>query len=306
MKLKGKNDFSNENDDFLHQPDDTLKWRESYYFDWADISNKISGFSTIGIVPNENRSEFVFFLFFNDKREAYYREPSLKNFTDNIRIMLQEKRLSYKLIKPMKKWEINYKCPKFSFTIRFKGRFPTCYFGKDASASWHQHFETSGVISGEIKFKNNQVRKINGYGQRDKSWGYRDWHQFDRWHHANLQFKDWSCAFRKDYQKDRIDLSGNIVTKEGCNRLSEVNVEVLTNQDKYKSPLITKYQIIDVRGNRFNIKAKPIDNNTSFRFSRSFPGGYTEMFDQMVIMENIDTGEKGSGIAELLRSVKSY
>ena len=295
----------NESDDFLHQPDDALKWRESYYFDWADLNNKISGFSTIGIVPNENRREFVFFLFYDDKREAYYREPPLKDFADDIDTMLREKRLSYKLIKSMKEWEILYKCPKLSFAISFKSRFPTCYFGKDTSASWHQHFETSGIISGELKFKNGEIRKIQGYGQRDKSWGYRDWHQFDHWHHANFQFQTWSCAFRKDYQKNKIDLSGSMVTKKGCIPLSELDVEVIVDHDKFKSPLLTKYHITNVEGNSFNIEARPIDNNTSFRFAREFPGGYTEMFDQMVIMEDKDTGEIGSGIAELLRSVKS-
>ena len=296
----------NKSDDYLHQPDSSLKWRESYYFDWADLTNEISGFSTIGIVPNENRREFVFFLFYDNKREAYYREPPLQNFTEDINIMLQEKRLSYKLIKPMKEWEILYKCPKLSFVIRFESRFPTCYFGKDTSASWHQHFETSGLISGELKFKNGEIRKIQGYGQRDKSWGYRDWHQFDHWHHANFQFKKWSCAFRKDYQKNKVDLSGRMVTKKGCIALSELDVEVILDQDKFKSPLLAKYHITNGEGNSFNIEARPICRGVSgFRFAREFPGGYTEMFDQMVIMKNLDTGEIGSGIAELLRSVKS-
>jgi hypothetical protein len=57
------NKFYKEADDFLHDPDTSLKWRESYYFDWADPKNNISGYSTIGIVPNENKREFVFFCF---------------------------------------------------------------------------------------------------------------------------------------------------------------------------------------------------------------------------------------------------
>ncbi|MHA1499888.1 MAG: hypothetical protein ACTSRT_20355 [Promethearchaeota archaeon] len=37
----------NKEDELLHQPTDELKWRESYYFNWTDLTNKISGFSTI-------------------------------------------------------------------------------------------------------------------------------------------------------------------------------------------------------------------------------------------------------------------
>jgi len=300
MKLNEKIKDINEADDLLHKPDTTVKWRESYYFGWADLTNNISGFSTIGLVPNEKRRELVFLLFYDNKREVYYREPALLNLVDDINLMLKDKRLTYRLIKPFQKWEVIYKCHKFTVNIIFDSRFSTYYFGE--AASWYQHFETSTIIKGEIIFKDGRIKKIQGYGQRDKSWGFRDWHQFDRWHHANFQFKDWSCAFRKDYIKDTIDLSGYIATKEGAIPVSNVEVEIIEDADKYNTPLITNYTITDKKDHIFNITAKPIDNNTSFRFARDIEGGYTEMFDQMVTMENKDTGEIGSGISELLRT----
>lgn len=63
MNSREKINIYDEVDEYLHQPDNTIKWRESYYFSWADLENKVSGFSTIGIVPNENRREFVFSSF---------------------------------------------------------------------------------------------------------------------------------------------------------------------------------------------------------------------------------------------------
>ncbi|MHA2182725.1 MAG: hypothetical protein ACXAAH_14995, partial [Promethearchaeota archaeon] len=56
-------------DEYLHTPTKELKWRESYYFNWVDLDSEISGFSTIGIVPNENKREFVFLLFLKDRNE---------------------------------------------------------------------------------------------------------------------------------------------------------------------------------------------------------------------------------------------
>jgi len=70
----------NKEDELLHPPTYELKWRESYYFNWLDLDNKISGFSTIGIVPNENRREFVFLLFLEDRNEVYYKEPPLQEY----------------------------------------------------------------------------------------------------------------------------------------------------------------------------------------------------------------------------------
>ena len=98
-----------EADDFLHQPTNELKYREAYYWNWVDLESKISGFSTIGIVPNENRREFVFLLFLDGTREFYYKEPELELFKDDINVMLQEKKLAYKCIKPLQTWQISYK-----------------------------------------------------------------------------------------------------------------------------------------------------------------------------------------------------
>jgi hypothetical protein len=291
-------------DELLHQPTSELKWRESYYFNWADLENKISGFSTIGIVPNEKRREFVFLLFLNDRNEIYYKEPTLQIFDDNIDEMLSEKRLSYQLIKPFKLWQINYNSRKLEFNIKFDTRFPTYNFGKDSSASWHQHFEASGIIKGQVKFDDGQVLAINGYGQRDKSWGYRDWNQFDKWYAGHFQYKNWSCAFRKDYFKNRVDLSGHISNKKENIPLSTMEIETTNDTDQFQSPLTATYIFTDVKRNAHKIVPERMWKDSFIRFVRSFPGGFTELFEQMVIMKDLNTGEIGTGMMEHLRTIK--
>jgi len=292
-------------DELLHNPTDEMKWRESYYFNWVDLKNGVSGFSTIGILPNEKRREFVFLLFLEDQNEIYYKEPPLHQYEDNIEIMLKEKRLSYKLVKPFKIWEIEYNSRKLELKIIFETRFPTYHFGLDSSASWHQHFESSGTIKGTLKIKDHTPIIINGYGQRDKSWGYRDWHQFDKWYAGHFQFKDWSCAFRKDYYEDRIDLSGHISNDKGNSPLSILDIETINDDDKFQSPLTATYFIKDAKKNSYTIKAEKIKKNSFIRFARTFLGGFTELFEQMVVMKDLDTGEVGSGMMEHLRTFKS-
>ncbi len=294
----------NDSDEFLHIPTEELKWRESYYFNWVDVENKISGFSTIGIVPNENKREFVFILFLKDRNEIYYKEPSLEKYDNDINHMLREKRLIYKLITPFKKWQIEYASRKLSFNISFETRFPSYSFGKDSSASWHQHFEASGLISGSLSVNNRNILKIKGYGQRDKSWGFRDWHQFDKWYAAHFQFKEWSCAFRKDYINTRIDLSGHLSRKEGNIPLESLEIETEIDNDQFKSPLSSIYTITDKTGAIYEIRAERIKKDSFIRFVRNFPTGYTELFEQMVVMKNLDTGEVGSGMMEHLRTIK--
>jgi len=289
-------------DELLHEPRSNPNWRESYYFNWVDLENQISGFSTIGIVPNQKKREFVFFLFLKDRNEIYYKEPHLDKFSIDIDQMLKENRLEYKLIEPFKKWQINYSSRKLSFMITFKTRFPTYHFGIDSSASWHQHFEASGRISGVIELKNGNRIKINGYGQRDKSWGSRNWHQFDKWYAGHFQFKDWSCAFRKDYINGKIDLSGYISTHIGNVPLKTILINTINDEDQFKSPISTIYSITDINDNFYKIEAKRIKQDSFIRFRREFENGLTELFEQMVIMKNLDTAEIGSGMMEHLRT----
>ena len=302
-KLK-ETDFINA-DDLLHQPTNELKWREAYYWNWADLKNKISGFSTIGIVPNENRREFVFLLFWEGNREFHYREPDLEKYSNDINAMLKEKNLAYKMIKPLKTWEISYKSRKVNINLTFNTRFYVYDFGRDSSASWHRHFEASGIITGEIEFKDGTTKKINGYGQRDKSWGFRDWFQFDKWYATHFQFKEWNCGMRKDYHNNQIDLSGCVADKSGTLPLVEFEVETVNDNDKFNSPLTAIYYMKDAGGNTYNIKAERLNKNSFVRFARQFPGGYTELFEQMVIMKDLDNGEIGTGMMEHLRTKRT-
>ena len=304
MNATNQNNTLNNVDELLHKPGDIQKWREAYYWNWIDLENKITGCSTIGIIPNEHRREIFFFLFVDNKRIIYYREPALSEYVYDIDVMLKDKRLAYKLIKPFQTWEITYKCPQFEFNINWVTRFDTYLFKKDFSVAWHTHFESSGVITGEIKYKDGTSKKIRGYGQRDKSWGIRDWHGVDRWIAGQFQFKNWNCGLRKDYYANKIDVSGYISTKEGLIPIKDVEIDIIDNNDSLKTPLITTYHITDVNDKTYNIEARLIDKNSIFRFARQFPDGYTELFEEMVIMKDLDNGEIGSGMSEHLRTEK--
>lgn len=292
-------------DEYLHPPGKQQKWRESYYFNWADLENKVSGFSTIGILPKEKRRELVFVLFLEDGNEIYYKELYLEHYENDVVTMLKDKRLSYSLKKPFESWDINYKSRKLNLKIDFKTRFPTYYFGKKSSASWHQHFEASGVIKGVIIFKDGTKINVDGFGQRDKSWGLRDWHQFEKWYAAHFQFKNWSCTFRKDYINGNINLSGCISKNNKNIPLKSLEINTINDKDTFYSPISTIYELEDINDCIYKIKAERINKNSFIRFVRQFSEGYTELFEQMVIMTNMDTAEIGSGMMEHLRTKKS-
>lgn len=305
MKATASQPTLTDADDLLHRPTDELKWRESYYFNWVDLENKVYGFSTIGLVPNEHKMEFVFILFFDNKMEVYYKEPNVETYSSDINSMLSDDYLAYKMIQPLKTWEIQYKCRKFDFTLTFNPRAPPYDFGTGSSASWQRHFEVSGAISGTLKMRNGTIKEIHGFGQRDKSWGFRDWHQFDQWFAGHFQFKDWSGGFRQDFRSNVVDLSGYIFSKGMNVPIVQMKIETLNDSDQLHTPLTSTYAVKDSKGQLFTTQSNRIVKNSYMRFMRTFPGGFTELFEEMVIMQSVDTGETGTGLAEYLRTTRT-
>jgi len=292
-----------EADDLLHEPDERKKFRESYYFNWVDIESRVSGFTTIGILPNEKKREFVFVLFVDDDMAAvHYKEPVMETRISEMDSLLTDGTLAYRMVKPLEKWEITLETENISFKVDFKTRFKTHEFGMDSSASWHGHFEASGRVTGTVRIKNSNERNIQGYGQRDKSWGYRDWHQFSKWYAGHVQFENYAIGFRKDYQGEKADLSGFVSTESGNFPLEELEIETINEEDENSTPFTSSYQL-KAGGKIYMIKTERLGKKTGFRFARDFNGGYTELFEQMVVMEDEETGVKGTGMAEYLRRI---
>ena len=114
-------------DEYAHKPNERPDWRESYYFNWVDLNSGISGFSTIGLLPNASKREFVFAIFFDGEREVYFVEPDgavSKDFQES----LSDGVLSYEVVEPFKEWRIRFNGNTLKADIRWIGRFPAYDF----------------------------------------------------------------------------------------------------------------------------------------------------------------------------------
>jgi hypothetical protein len=81
-----------------------------------------------------------------------------------------------------------------------------------------------------------------------------------------------------------------------------MEIETADDTDRFNTPKSSTYVFSNSKGDRHVIESERIGKNTYFRFARNFPEGYTELFEQMVIMKDKDTGEIGSGMSEYLRT----
>jgi len=294
--MKGRPQLTDK-DEYAHTADEEPDWRESYYFNWVDLDTGISGFSTIGLLPNTRKREFVFALFHGYEREVYFQEPE-GAFSDDFSESLTDGTLTYKLIEPLKEWQIIYNGDKMKADIHWPARFPAYDFGSGSGTSWAGHFEQSGAPYGTIEFPDGKIVKIKGYGERDKSWGSRNWH-IESWFALHAQFDDVSIGLRRDEVKGKAHSSGGISKIDGHEPIDVVHVATETHPE-FGMPVGSKTRIIGTDGTEYNLRSKMITPKSFVRFEREFPGGKTELYEGMAVHTCKELETTGTGLIEWL------
>jgi len=285
-------------DDYLHAPGDKLNWRESYYFNFVSQSTKTSGFTTIGLNPNKKTQEFIMALINEDKQTIYYKEQQMQ--TDGkSQELISDGILTYELIKPMEKWAIKLKTEAIDLTLQWNARFPPFDFGKGSQTSWDSHFEQSGIVQGTAKLQKGTEITIEGFSQRDKSWGQRNWH-IEKWFALHAQFENSAVGLRRDTVKGTSYVSGGLASKSNQVAASQVDLKIIYDQAEKQNPVGCLTTIRYVDGQEMSLKSKVISPRSMVKFSRDFALGSTDLFEGLAIHEDLKTGEKATGLIEFL------
>ncbi|RDE17484.1 MAG: hypothetical protein C4K49_02735 [Candidatus Thorarchaeota archaeon] len=287
-----------ETDESLHSPSGRPDWRESYYFNFVDSGLNVSGFSTIGLLPNVGKREFVFVLFHDGKREVYFVEPTgavPKGHAES----LSDGHLSYELISPLHEWRISFAGVDMTAELKWKARYPAYMFGTGSGTSWTGHFEQSGRVTGTIELAKGGPIKLKGLGERDKSWGTRDWH-IEGWFALHAQFETFSIGLRRDMVKGEAHSSGGISSARKHVPVTDVELQTGFSRGESRMPIKAKTRVHGADGSCYTLQSKMISPSAFVRFSRPFPGGTTELYENMAVHKCQESGETGSGLLEWL------
>ena len=284
-------------DDYRHVPENETEWRESYYFNFVNHDNKTSGFTTIGILPNLKKAEFVLAFFFEDTQTVYFKETEIPT-NDNTQEVPSDNTLVYRLAEPMQRWDISFSNKNLDLRMQWRSRFPPLDFGECSGTSWKGHFEQSGVMKGEARLPDGRRIPIDGYGQRDKSWGPRNWH-IERWFAFHAQFKTYAIGLRRDTVKGIQHISGGYSSEKKQKSASNVDVEIIYDRDP-KLPVGALTTIKYDDGEETRLSSVLVSPKSYVNFSRDFPNGSTQLFEGMAIHDCLTTGEKGTGLTEFL------
>jgi hypothetical protein len=285
-----------QDDERNHKPSDRMDWRESYYFNFVDPESGISGFTTIGLLPHVPKREFVFALFHRDNRHFYYQEPATP-FSFESSKSLDDGHLRFELLESMKEWQISISSGELKADLKWAARFPPYGFGECSGTSWEGHFEQSGVVSGTLQV-GDMALSLNGFGQRDKSWGSRNWH-IDQWYALHAQFKEFSIGLRQDTICGNSAASGGVSSFSGGVPITSIDVTTEYGTDP-NQPIGATTKVRCKGGREYKLSSRLISPLSFVKFNKRFPGGATELLEAMALHRLEETGEVGTGLLEWL------
>lgn len=142
-----------EDDEGLHQPGPELLWNESYYLDFATEDGKLGGYVRLGLYPNWDRA-WVWGCLVGEGRQ-------LTMVADN-HAPLTQQALTVRTVKPFEAVRVTMD----ELGIDLEWRSTQGVYGYSLVPRYEVPCQVSGTVNGE---------PFEGYGERDHSWGLRDW-----------------------------------------------------------------------------------------------------------------------------------
>jgi len=298
------------NTDVIHAPGDHPDWSESFYFNFYDSTNDICAFMRVGLKPNKNEKNVFCFILMPDgsifgvKDDEPMKDSGLKAGG-----------VQFEKIVAEKKWRLNFsgKMTKFSSDkkeqedVRFSVDFETlndvfdyreCVSGRNEEISKKiasEHMEQFGRASGNLSVGDKEFQ-IDGLGERDHSWGVRDWNAPKMWLWLTCQFSDTS-AFNvtKLILKDG-EVDAGFIHVDGKN-VPILKVDIHTDFDEVGNPKSLQMKLVGGDGVTREVTANVI-RQAVLPFASEDGKELSLMHETLARYELGD--EVGYGIAEYL------
>lgn len=294
--------------DIVHPKGDHVEWNESFYFSFYDKENDICAFMRIGLKPNKPlKNMFCFFMLPDGSYIGLKDDDKYEND------ILSAKNLTFNKIQSEKKWNLVFDGKLLNFSNRnpvdvsFNFYFESlnkifdyreCVSGfkeKISQSVASEHLEQFGKATGELKVEGNTYT-ISGLGERDHSWGTRDWNAPKMWIWLTCQFSEETALNVTKLTVSEGEVDAGFIHLGGENLpIMKANIDTKYNQDG--SPNSFKMELFDKKGNTHVVDARII-KNVKLPFTSG--DGKKQSIMHETLTEYRMGGEIGYGIAEYL------
>lgn len=251
-------------DEALHAPGADPAWQESYYFNWADPEGRHFGLTRIGFNPLAGRVDGLLLTVRDGRLEYVY--PGIGLPYDPARPQrpgrgLRAGSLAFTMREPLQRWNIRLD-GRNSVDLNWTASStphdfhdgPNTYGEAGPGSAAAMHFEQAGTVTGSIRVHGSEYQ-IDALGQRDKSWGARDWSGISGWDWITGHFGP-DLAFNAT-----LSLVGRSGAATGFVHRNGVNVPLADAQVDYEwtrtphVPGAARLLLADVDGGHYDIRA---------------------------------------------------
>lgn len=182
-----------------HRPTENPFWQESWYFNFSDPASGVWGLTRIGYRPSRNTADGLLLAVVDGKPEVLYAPVGRRLDSAGVTIdsprLVKTNALTYRCEGALDRWRIQASTARLDFDVTFAAETPAHVFpsmdARQASAA-SDHYEQSGRVAGRLRIGGIE-RSIDGRGQRDHSWGPRDWSGVGEWIWLSGQFESGWC-----------------------------------------------------------------------------------------------------------------
>ena len=296
--------------DVMHPAGKDKEWNESFYFNFYDQANDLCAFMRIGLKPNLDERSMFCFLMMPDGSVVGRKEQDI--FGDG---SLEVGSLRFHKVEAEKLWRMEFdgamarmeeKGPvpvHVKFSLRFESLndmfdYRECVdqegeaLSKDVAS---EHLEQFGKATGTIKVGDESL-EILGFGERDHSWGVRDWNAPKMWIWITAQFSR-SLAFNvtKLFVEEGEVVAGFF--HMNGKSIPLVKADIRTTLDPDGTPRSLAMCLVDKEGGKHKVTAEILRE-----VLMPFPGrdGKTMSVMHETLAEYTFNCQTGYGIAEYL------
>ncbi|TFG08812.1 MAG: hypothetical protein EU539_01290 [Promethearchaeota archaeon] len=265
---------------------DDLEWNESYYLAFYNKDHDMGGVSRIGFKPNKPEGMTFLFLFLPDNSAAgYFKINKAKKYSEKLKVggMIHEYQSNgiwnYKfkgtmifvnnsldLPKVREETALISKTERVTMDLRFQPINEVYeysqYMTKESldlgRKAGDKHWEQIAEINGQIQIGNDIYQIKNTIGQRDHTYGIRDWTGVGNWFYYVIWFnKNLAINPAAIIGDDGRLSTGGFLFKDGRNiPLKTLRIVDQKFQTDNIFPVSSELEIIDYDGEMHVLKAQ--------------------------------------------------
>jgi hypothetical protein len=271
----------------VHTPNNHPEWNESFYFCFSDRENSIDAMTRLGFKPNKDEAMTFFLIFLPDGSVAGYRDTEtihgewgnhewrakgMRFISQNdgswryiyegplIHVAnpedfpsIQRKPALIRAILPTR-MEINFNPIHIEYEYSEHMTQESLEIGKKAG---EKHWEQIGIIHGTINLGDKTYNIQSQIGQRDHTYGVRDWTGVGDWLYYVVWFNEKLAVNPAAIVMDDGRVSwGGFLYKDGVNH-PIVEMKILDQKFKDRViPISSKLKLITQEGETYILKGK--------------------------------------------------